>query len=214
MIKRPTGRASCSNSPSPATAAAISPLSPRRRWRSRPPGRATSSALSSGASTPPRRPWRGRSRTSSPTPASTSAAGGSPLGIPARRGRGWSGCARATRATCGLRGQYAYEAQLLGAERQRRAEARAEAARLATDERKAAAAQTRAAERRAFEDYFLQALMKVRGEKLENWREKEKLKADKRAEDRELLGRKSSVWIADNELENRILKAIKFTTPL
>uniref|UniRef100_A0A0E0BNX6 Uncharacterized protein n=1 Tax=Oryza glumipatula TaxID=40148 RepID=A0A0E0BNX6_9ORYZ len=34
--------------------------------------------------------------------------------------------------------------------------------------------------------------MKVRGEKLENWREKEKLKADKRAEDRELLGRKSS----------------------
>nr|ABA96481.1 expressed protein [Oryza sativa Japonica Group] len=56
--------------------------------------------------------------------------------------------------------------------------------------------------------------MKVRGEKLENWREKEKLKADKRAEDRELLGRKSSVWIADNELENRILKAIKFTTPL
>ncbi|EEE52765.1 hypothetical protein OsJ_35212 [Oryza sativa Japonica Group] len=58
------------------------------------------------------------------------------------------------------------------------------------------------------------ARMKVRGEKLENWREKEKLKADKRAEDRELLGRKSSVWIADNELENRILKAIKFTTPL
>uniref|UniRef100_A0A0D3HRF1 Uncharacterized protein n=1 Tax=Oryza barthii TaxID=65489 RepID=A0A0D3HRF1_9ORYZ len=56
--------------------------------------------------------------------------------------------------------------------------------------------------------------MKVRGEKLENWREKDKLKADKRAEDRELLGRKSSVWIADNELENRILKAIKFTTPL
>nr|CBX24458.1 hypothetical_protein [Oryza glaberrima] len=56
--------------------------------------------------------------------------------------------------------------------------------------------------------------VKVRGEKLENWREKDKLKADKRAEDRELLGRKSSVWIADNELENRILKAIKFTTPL
>lgn len=164
MIKRPTGRASCSNSPSPATAAAISPLSPRRRWRSRPPGRATSSALSSGASTPPRRPWRGRSRTSSPTPASTSAAGGSPLGIPARRGRGWSGCARATRATCGLRGQYAYEAQLLGAERQRRAEARAEAARLANEERKAtkaAAAQTRAAERRAFEKDFRQALVSI-----------------------------------------------------
>uniref|UniRef100_A0A0D9XWW6 Uncharacterized protein n=1 Tax=Leersia perrieri TaxID=77586 RepID=A0A0D9XWW6_9ORYZ len=34
--------------------------------------------------------------------------------------------------------------------------------------------------------------MKERTEKLESWREKEKLKADKRAEDRELLRRKSS----------------------
>ena len=61
-----------------------------------------------------------------------------------------------------LRRQYAYEMQLMEAERQRKAEARAEAARVANEERKAAkaaAAQTRAAERRAFEEDFRQALV-------------------------------------------------------
>jgi len=51
-----------------------------------------------------------------------------------------------------LRRQYAYEVQLMEAERQRKAEA----TRIANQERKAAklaAAQTRAAERRAFEDF-------------------------------------------------------------
>jgi hypothetical protein len=60
-----------------------------------------------------------------------------------------------------LRQQYTYEVQLTEAERQRKAEARAEAARLANEERKAAkaaAARTRAAERRAFEEEFRQAL--------------------------------------------------------
>jgi hypothetical protein len=64
----------------------------------------------------------------------------------------------------GLRRQYAYEVQLLEAERQRKAEARAEAARIANEERKAAkaaAAQTRAAERRAFELDFRQALVMI-----------------------------------------------------
>lgn len=63
-----------------------------------------------------------------------------------------------------LRRQYSYEMQLLEAERQRKAEARAEAARLANEERKAtkaAAAQTRAAERRAFEKDFRQALVSI-----------------------------------------------------
>jgi hypothetical protein len=62
-----------------------------------------------------------------------------------------------------MRRQYAYEVQLMDAERQRRAEARAEAARVANEERKAAkaaaAAQTRAAERRAFEQDFRHALV-------------------------------------------------------
>jgi hypothetical protein len=62
-----------------------------------------------------------------------------------------------------LRRQYAYEVQLLQAERQRKADARAEAARAANQERKAAklaAAQTRAAERRAFEEDFRQTLVR------------------------------------------------------
>ena len=62
-----------------------------------------------------------------------------------------------------LRREYAYEVQLMEAERQRKAEARAEAARVANEERKAAkaaAAQTRAAERRAFEEDFRQALVR------------------------------------------------------
>jgi hypothetical protein len=61
-----------------------------------------------------------------------------------------------------MRRQYAYEVQLMDAERQRRAEARSEAARVANEERKAAkaaAAQTRAAERRAFEQDFRHALV-------------------------------------------------------
>ncbi|KAL6905636.1 hypothetical protein ACP4OV_003237 [Aristida adscensionis] len=116
-----------------------------------------------------------------------------------------------------LRRQYAYEVQLMEAERQRKAEARAEAARLANEERKAAkaaAAQTRAAERRAFEQDFRQALMKERAEKLESWRQKEKLKEQKKAEQKELLRKKSGMWIPDDKLEGKILEAITHTTPL
>ncbi|KAM3312237.1 hypothetical protein ACQJBY_032298 [Aegilops geniculata] len=116
-----------------------------------------------------------------------------------------------------LRRQYAYEAQLLEAERQRKAEARAEAARVANEERKAAkaaAAQTRAAERRAFELDFRQALMKERAQKLESWRNKEKLKARKKAEHKELLRRQSSVWVSEDKMEKKILEAIMHTTPL
>lgn len=116
-----------------------------------------------------------------------------------------------------LRRQYAYEVQLSEAERQRKAEARAEAARIANEERKAAkaaAAQTRAAERRAFELDFRQALMKERAQKLEGWREKEKLKAQKKAEHRELLRKQSSLWVAEDKMEKKILEAILHTTPL
>ncbi|KAL5205746.1 hypothetical protein ABZP36_033955 [Zizania latifolia] len=116
-----------------------------------------------------------------------------------------------------LRMQYSYEVQLLDAERQRKAEARAEAARLANEERKAAkaaAAQTRAAERRAFEHDFRLALMKERAEKLESWREKEKLKAQKKAQHKDLLRKKSSLWIAEDKLEQKILDAITHITPL
>ncbi|KAJ1274243.1 hypothetical protein BS78_05G047100 [Paspalum vaginatum] len=116
-----------------------------------------------------------------------------------------------------LRRQYAYEVQLMEAERQRKAEARAEAARVANEERKvakAAAAQTRAAERRAFEEDFRQALMKERAEKLESWRKKEKLNAQKKADEKELLRKKSSMWLSEDKLDEQILTAITNTTPL
>ncbi|OEL36471.1 hypothetical protein BAE44_0002510 [Dichanthelium oligosanthes] len=116
-----------------------------------------------------------------------------------------------------LRRQYAYEVQMMEAERQRKAEVRAEAARVVNKERKAAkaaAAQTRAAERRAFEEDFRQALMKERAEKLESWRKKEKLREQKKAEQKELLRKKSSVWLSEDKLEDQILDAIRNTTPL
>ncbi|WVZ54456.1 hypothetical protein U9M48_005244 [Paspalum notatum var. saurae] len=116
-----------------------------------------------------------------------------------------------------LRRQYAYEVQLMEAERQRKAEARAEAARVANEERKAAkaaAAQTRAAARRAFEEDFRQTLMKERAEKLESWRKKEKLNAQKKADEKELLRKKSSLWLSEDKLQEQILTAITNTTPL
>ena len=56
--------------------------------------------------------------------------------------------------------------------------------------------------------------MKERGEKLESWRKKEKLREQKKAEQKELLRKKNSVWLAEDKLEDQILDAIKNTTPL
>ncbi|EAZ17442.1 hypothetical protein OsJ_32970 [Oryza sativa Japonica Group] len=56
--------------------------------------------------------------------------------------------------------------------------------------------------------------MKERAEKLESWREKEKLKVQKKADHRELLRKKSSMWVAEDKLETTILDAIKNTTAL
>ncbi|XP_062204778.1 uncharacterized protein LOC133906784 [Phragmites australis] len=108
--------------------------------------------------------------------------------------------------------QYTYEVQLMEAERQRKAEAR-----VANEERKAtkaAAAKTRAAERRAFEQGFRQALMKERAEKLESWRKKAKLKEQKKADHKDLLRKKSGMWVAEYKLEEKILDAFTQTTPL
>ncbi|KAL6640434.1 hypothetical protein ACP70R_021557 [Stipagrostis hirtigluma subsp. patula] len=56
--------------------------------------------------------------------------------------------------------------------------------------------------------------MKERAEKLESWRKKEKLNEQKKAEQKELLRKKSSMWIAEDKLEAKILEAITHTTPL
>ena len=56
--------------------------------------------------------------------------------------------------------------------------------------------------------------MKERAEKLESWRKKEKLREQKKAEQKELLRKKSSVWLSEDKLEDQILDAIRNTTPL
>ena len=56
--------------------------------------------------------------------------------------------------------------------------------------------------------------MKERAEKLESWRKKEKLREQKKAEQKELLHKKSSVWLSEDKLEDQILDAIRNTTPL
>lgn len=56
--------------------------------------------------------------------------------------------------------------------------------------------------------------MKERAEKLENWRMKEKSREGKKKEARELLRRKSSMFVDEPELEKKILEAIVDTTTL
>lgn len=50
--------------------------------------------------------------------------------------------------------------------------------------------------------------MKERAEKLKNWRMKEKTRDAKNKEKRELIRRKSSLWIDEENLEKNILQAI------
>lgn len=116
-----------------------------------------------------------------------------------------------------VRREYAYEMDLLRAEKERKDEARREAARIANEQRKAdkaAAAESRAAERKAFEEDFRQMMMKERAQKLESWRAKEEKREKKAAAERDLLRQRTSVWVAEENLEKRILEAIVDTTPL
>ena len=56
--------------------------------------------------------------------------------------------------------------------------------------------------------------MKERAEKLESWRNKEKLKAQKKVDHRELLRKQSSIWVSEDKMDQKILQAILHTTPL
>lgn len=56
--------------------------------------------------------------------------------------------------------------------------------------------------------------MRERADKLENWRMKEKAREDKSKEKRELLRRKSSLWIDERELEKKIMETITDVTTL
>lgn len=116
-----------------------------------------------------------------------------------------------------LRKEYIREVELMRLEQQRKDEAKREAIRVTREERnkvKAAEAKVRAEERMVAEEEFRQMLMKERTEKLENWRMKEKSREDKKKEARELLRRKSSVWVDEAELEKKVLEAIVDTTTL
>ncbi|KAL4610264.1 hypothetical protein ACB098_08G031000 [Castanea mollissima] len=116
-----------------------------------------------------------------------------------------------------VRKEYIREVELMRLEQQRKDEARREALRLANEEKKklkAEAAKLRAHERELAEKEFRQTLLKERAEKLENWRMKETKREEKKKEKKELLHRKSSLWIDESELEKKILEAIVDTTPL
>lgn len=56
--------------------------------------------------------------------------------------------------------------------------------------------------------------LKERTQKLEYWRMKEKHIEEKRKEKNELLRRKSSMWVNEADLEEKILEALVDTTHL
>ncbi|KAK4784474.1 hypothetical protein SAY86_018842 [Trapa natans] len=110
-----------------------------------------------------------------------------------------------------VRKEYIKEVELIRLEQQRKDEAKREAIRVAREERnklKAAEAKVRAEERKIAEKEFRQMLMKERSEKLENWKMKEKTRDDKNKEKRQLIHRKSSMWIDEDNLEKSIFQAI------
>lgn len=62
--------------------------------------------------------------------------------------------------------------------------------------------------------YFVNAQLKERAEKLENWRMKEMRREEKKKEKNELLRRQSSLWIEEPELEKKMLEAVVDTRQL
>ncbi|KAB2062175.1 hypothetical protein ES319_A10G135900v1 [Gossypium barbadense] len=112
-----------------------------------------------------------------------------------------------------VRKEYIHEMELLRLEKLRKEEARKEAIRVANEERKrlkAEAARVRAQERIVAEEEFRQTLLKERAEKLENWRMKQTLHENKKKEAKDLVRRRSSMWIEEQELESKIFSAIVF----
>ncbi|KAK6930706.1 hypothetical protein RJ641_004800 [Dillenia turbinata] len=112
-----------------------------------------------------------------------------------------------------LRKEYWHEMELQRIEKQRKDEATREAIRVEREQRKALKAkeaEAKAKERKVAEEEFRQMLLKEREEKLENWRMKEKLRVEKMTEEKEVLHRKSSLWIDESELEKKILDAMVY----
>lgn len=110
-----------------------------------------------------------------------------------------------------VRKEYIKEMEVMRLEKLRKTEAKKEAMRIATEERKAAKAakkKAKAEERAIFEAQFRQTLAKERQEKLEYWKMREKKFEEKKKEKRELLHKKSSLWIDEDALGKKALEAI------
>jgi hypothetical protein len=115
------------------------------------------------------------------------------------------------------RKEYIQEVELQRLEKQRKDEAKREAMRIANEERRAAkvaSKKAKAAEREVAEEEFRQTLLKERAAKLEYWRMREKHIQEKKKDERELLRRKSSVWVDEAELEKKLLAVIVDINPL
>ncbi|KAF9611646.1 hypothetical protein IFM89_034117 [Coptis chinensis] len=116
-----------------------------------------------------------------------------------------------------LRKEYFYEMEFQRQEKQRKDEAKKEKMRVEKEERKAkkaALAKEKASERKVVDEEFRQTILKERAEKLEYWRLRERKVAEKKQEKKELLRRQSSNWVAETELEKKILEAVVVYTTL
>lgn len=116
-----------------------------------------------------------------------------------------------------VRKDYIQEMELQRLEKKRKDEAKKEALRIATEERKAAKAaakKAQAAERELAQEEFRQTLEKERAQKLEYWRMRENAVQERKGKKNELLRRQSSMWVDEPNLEKRILEAIVNVIPI
>ncbi|XP_073048793.1 uncharacterized protein [Primulina eburnea] len=110
-----------------------------------------------------------------------------------------------------MRKVYIEEMELQRVEKLRKDEARKEALRIANEERKAAKdakKKAEAIERQAAEEEFRQMLAKERLEKLEYWRMREQKIEERKKEKKELVRRKSSMWIEEADLVKTSLDSV------
>ncbi|XP_073300899.1 uncharacterized protein [Primulina huaijiensis] len=102
-----------------------------------------------------------------------------------------------------MRKVYIEEMELQRAEKLRKDEARKEALRITNEERKAAKDAKKKAEsieRQAAEEEFRKMLAKERLEKLEYWKMRQRKIEERKKEMKELVRRKSSMWIEESDL--------------
>jgi len=116
-----------------------------------------------------------------------------------------------------LRKQYFYEMEAKKLEDQVKREAELERMKVAREERKAAKrerSQLLATQRQQQSQEFREMLQRERAKKAEIRMRKEKSLEQKRAREKELIWKKSSLWIDEKDLDRRIVEAMVDTTPL